>query len=108
MDLVVDRSTGLTTVTADDPIAEASGLTVRFCFGDDPKQHDGILARNSIVFAKSGSTYNGPSSPWWYGARDLERMFHHVVPATSTVESVIADLGFPYSDSRIAKPSGSL
>jgi hypothetical protein len=30
-------------------------------------------------------------------------MFHHVVPATSTVESVIADLGFPYSDNRIAK-----
>jgi histidine kinase/DNA gyrase B/HSP90-like ATPase len=67
--LAVDRSTGLTTVTADDSIAEHPGLTVLLSLGDDPNHDDGILARHSIVFARDGSTYNGPSSPWWYGPR---------------------------------------
>jgi hypothetical protein len=103
MELAVDTSTGYTIVTSDEPIAEDPGLTIRLSLGGDVNEGDGILARNSIVYAKCGTTYNGPSSPWWYGARDLERIFQSVVPATCTVESVIGDLGLEYPDSRIAR-----
>jgi hypothetical protein len=103
LDLAVDRSTGFTTVTSDQAIEDRRGLTVRISLGEDPHDEHGNLARNSITFAKLGSSYTGPSSPWWYGPRDLERMFAHVVPDSSTVESVISDLGFPYSDDRVAK-----
>jgi hypothetical protein len=103
LDLAVDRSTGFTTVTSDQPIEDRRGLTVRISLGEDP--HDGYasLAKNSITFSKLGSSYTGPSSPWWYGPSDLQRMFAHVVPDSSTVESVISDLGFPYSDERVAR-----
>jgi hypothetical protein len=103
LDLAVDRATGFTIVNVDESIAEDPGLTIRLSLGGPVNEDDSLLARTSILFAKCGTTYNGPSSPWWYGPRDLERMFAHVVPDSSTVESVIGDLGFPYSDTRIAK-----
>ena len=101
MALAVDKATGKTLVLSDNILPSVPGVTIRLKLGHFNKD-DASLARNSIVFADGGTDYRGPSSPWWYGVRDLERLFQCVTPATATVFDVIADLGLTCDDKRLA------
>ena len=61
----------------------------------------GDLARASIEIAKHGEHYSGPSSPWWYGEKDLHQLFMHA-PPTVTVGDVCDDLGLNHDDGRLS------
>jgi hypothetical protein len=104
--LAVDPTTGLTTVTEDQPIPATPGLTVRICFGPLLPQYDGWddgqLARDAIAIAIHGKEYRGPSSPWWYSPRDLHLLMQQVTPANTTVAHLCRELGFTVDDDRVA------
>jgi hypothetical protein len=86
--LAVCRQTGRTTVVADDPIPARPGVTVRLALGGG-RALDPALAYVAIGVAKHGAGYDGPSSPWWYAARDLHRLLARATPAdTATVGDV--------------------
>jgi hypothetical protein len=101
--LAVCQRTGRTLVTSDEPIPPAPGLTVRIGLGPTVLS-DAVLADDTAqVAATAASHYDGPSCPWWYGPRDLHRLFARAMPAdTATVGSVIASLGLEYDDERLA------
>ncbi len=107
--LAVDHASGLTQVLDDTKLdAPRSGLTVRLAFGPHlPPPHDwnddDELARLAIETAGHGTGYDGPSSPWWYGPRDLHNLLAKVVPVKTTVAELVDALGFPSDDRRIAR-----
>jgi hypothetical protein len=120
--LTVDHSTGATQVIESakrERVGKARaqqhtngaerGLVVHLAFGPDLPRHDDDdhadddLARASIMAAEHGSNYTGPSSPWWYGPRDLHALLLQVVPATTTVGELIGELGFNIDDNRPAR-----
>ncbi|MBV8590470.1 MAG: hypothetical protein JO212_10505, partial [Acetobacteraceae bacterium] len=63
----------------------------------------GCHAREAIRISRFGKTYSGPSSPWWYSARDLYRLMQQVMPPETTVARLCRDLGFDIHDNRIAR-----
>lgn len=100
--LALCPQTGKTNIAADEPVPERPGVTVLLSIGPaNPK--DGDLARASIAIAQHGKVYNGPSSPWWYGAKDLHKLFTQVDPADTTVGGICRSLGMTRTDSRPAR-----
>jgi hypothetical protein len=100
--LAVCRDTGQTLVVSAEPSPLSAGLRVRLGIGlGDPT--DGSLARDSITLARHGEAYAGPSSPWWYGATDLHRLFSRVTPPETTVGLVCHGLGLNRADDRPAR-----
>jgi hypothetical protein len=86
--LAIDTATGKALLVADESIPQGPGLTVRLTLGESNSgQPDAGPANQSISIAKCGRSYSGPSSPWWYGGRDLYRLFAHVTPAHTTAPS---------------------
>jgi hypothetical protein len=100
--LRVDKVTGYTVVVKDEPIECPLGLTVHLTI-KSLDEKDASLAYDTINVTGHGKGYEGPSSPWWYGPRDLERLFSHVLPETATVTDVCRDLGLDHQDSRAAR-----
>ena len=100
--LKVDRTTGKTVIEKDEISDRQHGLGIRFRLPGSVAK-DGQLANNSIALANHGTPYDGPSSPWWYGPRDLERLCECVKPASATVKDICRDLGFERDDSRQAR-----
>jgi hypothetical protein len=99
--LAVCQQTGLTNVMSDETIAETPGVTVRLSFGPrDPTDY--YLATGTIAAAACGEAYHGPSSPWWYGVRDLQRLFARVTLADTAVSALCRDLGLDLDDDRVA------
>jgi len=99
------RQTGHTNVVSDEPIPHRPGVTVQLSIGPrDPT--DNRLARDSIAIAKHGEPYAGPSSPWWYGAKDLHKLFTQVTPPNTTVSAVCRSLGLDLDDDRPAPTLG--
>ena len=103
--LAVCRETGRTTVTSGGPVPPRPGVTVRLSLGPGGPA-DGSLARASIAVARCGQGYAGPSSPWWYGAKDLHRLFAQVAPADTTVGALCRSLGLELDDDRPARALG--
>ena len=103
--LAVCRETGRTTVTSGGPVPPRPGVTVRLSLGPGSPA-DGSLARASIAVARCGQGYAGPSSPWWYGAKDLHRLFAQVTPADTTVGALCRSLGLALDDDRPARTLG--
>ena len=103
--LAVCRETGRTTVTSGGPVPPRPGVTVRLSLGPGSPA-DGSLARASIAVARCGQGYAGPSSPWWYGAKDLHRLFARVTPADTTVGALCRSLGLALDDDRPARTLG--
>ncbi len=105
--LAVDPATGLTQVIEHTGSGPARpGLAVRLAFGPDLPQSDDDddeLARQAIVIAEHGTGYTGPSSPWWYGPRDLHALLTQVRPETTTIAALVDALGFPSDDRRLAR-----
>lgn len=96
------RQTGQTIVVSDEPVPWASGLTVRIS-SEWVDRRDGILARSSIALSGVGKTYTGPSSPWWYGIKDLVRIFSDVTPVHCTVGTICQSFGLSLDDDRPAR-----
>jgi hypothetical protein len=103
--LAICRQTGQTVTVSDEPAPQRPGMVVQVSIGPG-SQADGSLARASIAAAKCGKAYGGPSSPWWYGAKDLQRLFERVTPADTTVRAVCRSLGLDLDDDRAARDLG--
>jgi hypothetical protein len=105
--LAVDLATGTTIVVDDQPIPDAPGLVVYLTFGPRlPPRYsydDNRLARNAIQLAEHGTTYDGPSSPWWFSSRDLHQLMQQVSPIDTTVGRFCDELGFTLEDDRICR-----
>jgi Histidine kinase-, DNA gyrase B-, and HSP90-like ATPase len=99
--LAVDMATGMTIVASDKAAPVTAGMIVSLRFGPDLRSHGmegGGLARDAISIAGFGKRYNGPSSPWWYGPRDLHQLMQQVMRADTTVARVCRDLGLTLED----------
>ncbi len=101
-ELGVDRTTGLTRIVSDADVPARPGTIVRVKLDNDLGGTD-RAARIAICLAPHGRHYDGPSSPHWYGPRDLLRLFASVMPSETMVGEVCRDLGFPITDNRCAK-----
>jgi hypothetical protein len=104
LELEIDRVIGLTRVLSDTAIPVRAGTVVRIKFSElHWNSAHGSHARIALSVARHGRSYAGPSSPHWYGPRDLLRLFSHVTPPDATVADVCRDLGFIVADDRIAR-----
>ena len=104
--LATDTATGTTQVVTDEAITPTWGLSVSITLGEAlPRHnwHDDQLARTALSVAAHGKNYNGPSSPWWYSARDLHMLMQQVSPADTTVRRLCAELGFKLDDDRTTR-----
>jgi hypothetical protein len=104
LSLAVNPSDGSTTITRDEAellSQHGNGMSVRISLGQGSGADDERFAREAIYAADKGKQYSGPSSPWWYGARDFLALLH-AAPASATVGDVVADLGLDYKDERQA------
>jgi hypothetical protein len=105
MTLATCRQTGHTNIVSDELIPQSAGMTVRVSIGSrDPT--DDYLARGTIAVASYGEAYSGPSSSWWYGPKDLHKLFTQVTPADTTVGAVCRSLGLDRDDGRPAPTLG--
>jgi hypothetical protein len=103
MTLSICSSTGVTAVATDESVPDVPGTVVRLGGRGWGGPETAFLARGSIVLAQGAKTYTGVSSPWWYGAKDLHRLFASVTPEETTVGCVCNSLGLKYDDERIAR-----
>lgn len=103
--LHIDDTTGLTTIEADQPISLVSGTVVRVVLGDGLRFRgaEDEFIQPAISVARVGKSYGGASSPHWYSDKGLHRLFQCVEPETTTVNEVVADLGFRLDDDRRAR-----
>jgi Histidine kinase-, DNA gyrase B-, and HSP90-like ATPase len=103
--LAVKQIDGSTEVVSDEPVPMAPGVTVRVVIGDGLRGHgrEDYLARDAIKIAKFGKQYDGPSSPWWYPARDFHQLCLQVMPLDCTVGRLCDELGFKLDDDRLAR-----
>jgi hypothetical protein len=100
--LSTNLANGNTVVSSNEPIPPQPGTRVAiYLAGSSP--FDADLARTSIRLAPLGTSYSGPSSPWWYGPGDLHRLFANVANPRATVSDVARDLGLEFADRRIAR-----
>jgi hypothetical protein len=92
------------TIVKDEPLPRLYrdvGMTVRIDLGSyDPA--DAHLAQDATNLARKCANYNRASSPWWYGAKDLQMLFA-ASPAGTTVAEVLSDLKLESGDGREAK-----
>jgi hypothetical protein len=103
--LRIDDSTGLTNIEVDEPIPATPGTVVRVALGN------GLLFRGAeaefiqpaVSVSRLGKSYGGASSPHWYSAKGLHRLFQCVELETTTVSEVVDDLGFSLADDRRAR-----
>jgi hypothetical protein len=104
--LAVDPADGTTKIVKDQAITDCDGklgMQVRINLGEGSNPEDELFAKEAIDAAGRGKFYTGPSSPWWYGPRDLHMLFS-AAPPSATVHDVLNDLGLEYhEDSRQAK-----
>jgi hypothetical protein len=100
LELSICSTTGVTTVATDEPVPSVPGTVVRIGSRGWGGPETASLARASVVLAKDGKPYIGVSSPWWYGARDLSRLFASVTPEETTVGRICDSLGLKYDDDR--------
>lgn len=100
--LAACRDTGQTHVTSDDPVPPTPGVTIHLWIGPGDSA-DARLARDSIAIAGCGEAYAGPSSPWWYGGKDLHKLLAQVTPAETTVGALCRSLGYAIDDDRRAR-----
>jgi hypothetical protein len=104
--LAADPADGTTKIVKDEPLSPLEhGIRVRVNLGPDSDQEDGMLAQDAIHAADQGYVYNGPSSPWWYGPRDLQILLS-AAPANATLSDVLADLGL--DNHRDERPANTL
>jgi hypothetical protein len=103
--VATSRQTGHTNVVLDELISQNAGMTVRLSIGPRDSTDDN-LARGTIAVASYGEAYSGPSSPWWYGPKDLHRLFTQVTPADTTVGAICRSLGLDLDDGRPAPTLG--
>jgi hypothetical protein len=105
LSLHVDDVTGYTTVSLDEPIAKRPGLTVRIRLGQGCHfrgvEHE--FMEDAVRIANRGRLYKGKSSPYWYSAKDLRKLFQFVATPNTTVGAIAADLGVEIDDDRCAK-----
>ena len=100
--LALCRQSGLTNVLSEEPVPYQPGVTVRLSIGRaDPM--DDRLARGTIAAAACGQAYTGASSPWWYGAKDLHKLFTQVTPIDTSVGALCGNLGLDLHDDRPAR-----
>jgi hypothetical protein len=93
LSLEVDPADGSTKIAKDEPAEPGEdGIRIRINLGPDSEPQDGMFAHDAIYAADKGELYNGPSSPWWYGPRDLHLLFG-AAPPNAIVRDVLADLG---------------
>jgi hypothetical protein len=104
LSLIVDESTGHTTVVDRHGIPDAPGLVV-VVRADGPD--DGALAKRTIGLSEHGFVYVGPSSPWWYGPGDFSRLFSDA-PASATAADVIRDLDLMPSRNLAGRLAGTV
>jgi hypothetical protein len=106
LELEVDPADGSTKVISKTPVSQDNrghGMRVLINLGDGTGPDDAMYAEEAIYVAnKSTAAYQGPSSPWWYGVKDLQTLFQ-AAPAGTTVGEVAADLGLELEDDRQAK-----
>jgi hypothetical protein len=76
LELEIDCATGLTRVLSDTDVPIRVGTVVRIRLRDFLDGTD-REARIALFVARHGRAYAGPSSPHWYGPRDLLRLFRH-------------------------------
>jgi hypothetical protein len=78
-------ATGKMIVATDEAIPEETGFTLMFSLGPSLPFHeeDFDLANETLRLSRHGQAYNGPSSPFWYGANDLFRLAQEVTTAVS-------------------------
>jgi hypothetical protein len=102
--LEVDRALGTTKIVKDESREPFErGISVRINLGSDSESEDGMFAHAAIYAADKGTIYSGPSSPWWYGPRDLHILLS-AAPPNAAVSDVLSDLGLDnHEDSRQAK-----
>jgi hypothetical protein len=102
--LEVDPAEGTTNIVKDEHAEpDEEGVSVRVNLGQDSEPEDGLFAQDAIYAADKGELYNGPSSPWWYGPRDLQILLN-AAPVNATVSDVLTDLGLDnHKDERQAK-----
>jgi hypothetical protein len=103
--LAVDQLDGSTNVIMDEPVPETPGVTVRIVLGDHLQRGhcaDETLAQEAIAIAGHGKQYSGPSSPWWYSAKDFHQLCLQV-PTDTTLERLCHELGFKIEDDRLAR-----
>jgi hypothetical protein len=106
LELQVDPADGSTKVIWKTPLSQDKrgyGMRVLINLGKGTGPDDAILAQEAIYAAdKATVAYQGPSSPWWYGVKDLQILFQ-AAPAGTTVSEVAADLGLELQDDRQGK-----
>jgi hypothetical protein len=104
--LATNPADGLTEITDDQPIPTVPGLVVRILLGPALPRYnwdDSALARTAIALSHHGTQYQGPSSPWWYSAKDLHHLMQQVTPADTSVARLCRELGFTVDDDRSAR-----
>jgi hypothetical protein len=83
---------GTTSVISSKPVKQPVGTRIEIGFGPDLPCDDNTLywAQRAIIFARTGETYNGRSSPHWY---DLPN-FHELLSASGgiLVRDLVAQL----------------
>jgi hypothetical protein len=100
--LAVDPSDGSTKIKDEPLVEQQDGMSVWINLGEDSQPEDGLHAEEAIYAADKGALYNGASSPWWYGPRDLQILLN-AAPANATAGDVLADLGWNRRDERLAE-----
>lgn len=99
--LAVCPATGKSLIVSDTRAPPEPGLSVFISLGGSTPT-DSLLAHATLVAAKHGQNYVGPSSPWWYGVGDIHRLFLQVTPPETTVGNVCRSLGLTFDDDRLA------
>jgi hypothetical protein len=102
MQLAVDRETGFTVVTEDTAAPLQDGLTVFISLPGDSFGY-GSLATETARLAGFGRAYQEPTSPHWYGPRDLLDLMQQA-PEETTVADVADWFGIDdLPDERLAR-----
>jgi hypothetical protein len=90
-----EKSTGMTSVARQEPIADIVGTRVYLqqCRGLT-QESVAELAQDTLALATltdDARIYSGPSNPWWYGAADLARLMASA-PDDKTIGDVVRDM----------------
>ena len=100
--LSVNTVRGLTDVTSDEPVPPMPGMTVEIklpLFNGSERQPAAL----TLQVAGMGRYYTGPSHPTWHDVSSLRELFLTVVPGTTPVATIIADVfGIEVADQRAA------
>jgi len=103
--LLIDDTTGLTTIATDEAVPPIPGTVVRVALGNRLRFRgdEHLFMAPAISIARSGKFCVGASSPHWYSDKGLHRLFQCVEPEATTVSEVVADIGFVLDDDSRAR-----